>query len=269
MISAIYEGDVHHARFKPKRHRLHYRVFSLLLDLDELPALPGGSRLFGYNSPALFSFWDTDHGDGRTGTLRAWVEAQLRDAGHPEAAASIRVLCYPRILGYVFNPLTQYYCHDAAGTLRVVLHEVCNTYGERMTYVIPVAPGDTGRIRQASPKLHFVSPFVPMDCTYAFDILPPGERIRVMIAESDPEGPLLTASFSGRRRPFTDRQLLRLFFRYPLMTLKVTAAIHFEALRLLAKGIRIQPHPKVADKRASVLVPKARPPRFRHPEKVD
>lgn len=263
-VSAIYEGDVHHARFKPRKHRLHYRVFSLLLDLDELPALPIGSRVFGYNRPALFSFWDKDHGDGRTGTLRHWIETQLHDAGHPEAAASIQVLCYPRILGYVFNPLTQYYCHDASGTLRVILHEVCNTYGERMTYVIPVS-GDAAPVRQACPKLHFVSPFVPMDCSYEFDIVPPGEKIRVAIAESDSEGPLLTASFSGHRRPFTDRELLRLFFRYPLMTLKVTAGIHFEALKLLMKGIRLQPHPKVPNKRATVLIPAHQ----QQPEQVD
>lgn len=266
MNSAIYEGDVHHARFKPKRHRLHYRVFSLLLDLDELPAL--NSRIFGYNRPRLFSFWDKDHGDGRTGTLRAWVERQLHDAGHPEAAASIRVLCYPRILGYVFNPLTQYYCHDASGTLRVILHEVCNTYGERLTYVIPVS-GEPGHVRQTCPKLHFVSPFVPMDCTYRFDILPPTDRVRIAIAESDPEGPLLTASFAGRRHELNDRALLRLFFRYPLMTLKVTAGIHWEALKLLAKGLRLHPHPKVPNKRASVLVPKRLAARYRHTEKAD
>lgn len=267
MISAIYEGDVHHARFKPKRHRLHYRVFSLLLDLDELPTL--NSRVFGYNRPALFSFWDKDHGDGQTGSLRAWVERQLRDAGHPEAAAGIRILCYPRILGYVFNPLTQYYCHDAAGTLRVILHEVCNTYGERMTYVIPVAPGETTRVRQLAPKLHFVSPFVPMDCAYQFDIAPPGERISVSIAESDPDGPLLIASFAGQRREWSDRELLRLFIRYPLMTLKVTAGIHYEAAKLIAKGIRIHPHPKVPNKRASVLVPRQQPAIHRQPERAD
>jgi len=252
MNSAIYEGDVHHARFRPKRHKLHYRVFSLLLDLDELPAL--NSRVFRHNRHALFSFWDKDHGDGRTGTLRTWVEARLREAGHPEATANIRVLCYPRILGYVFNPLTQYYCHDATGTLRVILHEVCNTYGERLTYVIPVKPGDTTRVHQVAPKLHFVSPFVPMDCTYAFDIAPPGQRIRVGIAETDPHGLLLTASFAGTHREFTERELLRLFFRYPLMTLKVTAGIHWEALKLITKGLRIHPHTKAAHKRASVLV---------------
>ena len=266
MISAIYEGDVHHARLKPKRHRLHYRVFSLLLDLDELPAL--NSRIFGYNRPRLFSFWDKDHGDGRTGTLRAWVERQLHDAGYPEAAAAIRVLCYPRILGYVFNPLTQYYCHDAGGALRVILHEVCNTYGERLTYIIPVS-GEPGHVRQTCPKLHFVSPFVPMDCTYRFDILPPTDRVRVAIAESDPEGLLLTASFAGQRREFTGRALLRLFFRYPLMTLKVTAGIHWEALKLLAKGLNLHPHPQVRENQASVFVPKEQPARYQRAEKVD
>ena len=249
--SAIYAGDVHHARLRPRRHRLHYRVFSLLLDLDELPRL--SRRLFAHNRAAIFSFWDRDHGDGGTGTLRTWVEARLAEAGLPEAAHRIEILCYPRILGYVFNPLTEYFCYDRAGALRAILHEVCNTYGERLVYVIRTEAGH-GRIRQSAPKQHFVSPFVPMDCHYQFDIVPPGDRVRIGIAESDPAGPLLTASFTGARRPFTDREFLRLLLAYPLMTLKVTAAIHWEAVKLLLKGVRLHPHATAPRQRASVVV---------------
>lgn len=255
MNSAIYTGDVHHARLRPRRHRLHYRVFALLLDLDEIPRL--ANRLFAHNRFAVFSFHDRDHGDGRTGTLRTWVEARLAGAGLPEAAHRIEILCYPRLFGYVFNPLTEYFCYDRAGTLRAVLHEVCNTYGERLVYVIP-AETRRGHIRHSAPKLHFVSPFMPMECRYDFTILPPGDRIRIGIAESDPAGALLTASFSGKRQPFTEPNLLRLLFRYPLMTLKVTAAIHWEAAKLLAKGLPLHPHPK-APKRRSVVVERNRP----------
>ncbi len=257
MNSAIYTGDVHHARLRPRRHRLHYRVFALLLDLDEISRLT--NRLFAHNRFAIFSFHDRDHGDGQTGALRAWVEARLAEAGLPEAAHRVEILCYPRLFGYVFNPLTEYFCYDRSGTLRAVLHEVCNTYGERLVYVIP-AEKKRGHIRHSAPKLHFVSPFMPMDCRYDFAILPPGDRLRIGIAESDPEGPLLTASFSGTRRPFTERELVRLLFTYPLMTLKITAAIHWEAIQLLLKGIPIQPHTPSPRRRSAVIEQKQKEP---------
>ena len=252
--SAIYAGEVVHARSRPKPHRLRYRVFSLLLDLDELPALSARSRLFGYNRAAIFSFWDRDHGDGQPATLRSWVETQLRDAGLALEHPQISVLCYPRLWGYVFNPLTQYFCSDRDGNLRAILHEVCNTHGERHTYVIPVAPGQSATVRQRARKLHFVSPFMPMDCTYQFLIKPPADRVLVRIDESDPDGPLLFATFSGRRRALTDRALFALLFAYPLMTLKVTAAIHFEAIRLLLKGTPVFHHHKAPHRVARTIV---------------
>jgi DUF1365 family protein len=238
--SAIYAGDVVHVRHRPRRHRLHYRVFSLLIDLDELPALSARSRVFGYNRPALFSFHDADHGDGVVGRLRPWVEARLAEAGIDSAAPGISVLCYPRIFNYVFNPLTLYFCSDRSGRLRAVLDEVCNTQCERHIYGIAAAESDV--VRQTAPKLHFVSPFVPMACRYDFLIRPPEDRVLVRIEEADREGPLLVASFAGRRRDWTDKALWQVFFSYPLMTFKVTAAIHWEALKLLLKGLPVFAH---------------------------
>ena len=239
MISALYAGQVIHSRLRPKRHRLAYRVFSLLLDLDELDALDARLRLFGHNRPALFSFHDADHGAG-DGRLREWVAGQLASAGIGLADPRIRVLCYPRILGYVFNPLTVWFCYDGEA-LRAILHEVHNTFGERRTYAIGVDPGD-GPVRQSCGKALYVSPFAPMDCVYRFHIEPPAGRVTIRIDETDAAGPLLTASFSGTRRALDDGALLGALFAYPLMTLKVTAAIHWEALRLWAKGIPAFPH---------------------------
>jgi len=252
--SALYLGDVMHARFRPRRHKLHYRVFSLLLDLDELPAFSATSRLFGYNRRAVLSFWDKDHGDGETGGLRAWVEARLLEAGCFEAGMSLRVLCYPRILGYVFNPLTVYFCYAPDGALRAILYEVCNTFGERHTYVIAVSGDEPGPIRHGCPKELYVSPFLPMACFYRFHIEPPGEAILVRIDESDADGPLLVASFAGTRQPMTDRSLLGALLRYPLMTLKVTAGIHWEALRLWWKGVPIHRHQAADRPVASTIV---------------
>ena len=234
MNSTLYAGTVAHARLRPRRHRLRYRVFSLLLDLDEVAGLSQRLRLFGANRAAVFSFHDKDHGTG-DGDLRGWVAAQLEAAGIVLEAPAISLLCYPRIFGYVFNPLTVYFCRDGE-VLRAILYEVHNTFGERRTYVIGVAPGPT-RVEQSCAKELYVSPFVPMACTYRFHIEPPGEKVVLRIDETDAQGLLLRASFSGTRQLLTDRTLLRALVSYPLMTLKVTAAIHWEALKLLLKGV--------------------------------
>lgn len=232
--SAIYTGVVGHKRLRPKRHRLSYRVFSLLLDLDELPSL--SLRWLGINRAGLLSFRESDHGDG--GPLRQWVAARLAQAGIA-ADGPVRMLCYPRVLGYVFNPLTVYFCHRTDGTLAAIIHEVHNTHGERHAYVLPAGQGV---VRHSCAKTFFVSPFMPMDCTYHFTISPPGEQVRVGIVECDREGVLLTATFSGERSELTDAGLLRAVLAHPLMTLKVTAAIHWEAAKLLLKGLRVYPH---------------------------
>ncbi|HEV7344657.1 MAG TPA: DUF1365 domain-containing protein [Devosia sp.] len=232
--SAIFRGVVAHKRLRPKRHKLRYRVFSLLLDLDELPDL--SLRLLKVNRPGLMSFREADHGDG--GPLRPWVAARLAEAGIA-ADGPIRILCYPRMLGYVFNPLTVFFCHGADGTLVGMIYEVHNTHGERHSYVLP---GGEGVVRHSCDKAFFVSPFMPMQLTYHFTISPPGEAVSVGIVEGDGEGTMLTASFAGTRMPLTDAALARELFAHPLMTLKVTAAIHWEAVKLLLKGLRVYRH---------------------------
>ena len=251
MNSALYAGRVVHARLRPKRHKLSYRVFCVLLDLDEIDALSRGLRLFGHNAAAVFSFHDRDHGDG-SGDLRAWVDTQLGAAGITLAAPVITMLCYPRIFGYVFNPLTVWFCHEG-DELRAILYEVHNTFHERRTYVIRVAPAAKA-IEQSCAKELYVSPFVPMDCAYKFHIEPPGEKVVVAIDETDRQGLLLKASFAGARQPLTDASLLRALFAYPLMTLKVTAAIHWEALKLWAKGVPVFRHRRAAAKVATTVV---------------
>ena len=251
MNSALYAGKVVHARLRPKRHKLTYRVFSLVLDLAEIKTLGRELKLFAHNSAAVFSFHDRDHGDG-SGDLRSWVEAQLGAAGIVLAAPKITLLCYPRIFGYVFNPITVWFCHEG-DELKVIFYEVHNTFGERRTYVIRVAPGASA-IEQGCAKELYVSPFVPMDCAYAFRIKPPGENVLVAIDETDAQGLLLKASFAGVRKPLTDRELLRALFAYPLMTLKVTAAIHWEALKLWAKGVPALRHRAAPTRVATTIV---------------
>ncbi|MEI2298929.1 DUF1365 domain-containing protein [Ensifer sp. MJa1] len=240
--SALYSGQVWHVRFRPRRHRFSYRVFSLLLDLDELACLDRKLRLFGHNRWALFSFRDCDHGNGEVGGLRSWVERQLSEAGVDAKGLHVRILCYPRILGYVFNPLTVFYCEAGDGQVQAVLYEVCNTFHERHTYVIPVNDGHGGAIRQSCVKELYVSPFVPMDCRYQFNLRPPGETVFVGITEDDCDGRLLTAVFSGKREEISDKRLLLTFLKHPLMTLKVIGAIHWEALKIWVKGMPVHRH---------------------------
>ncbi len=240
--SAIYRGRVIHQRHRPRAHRFAYQVFSFLIDLDELPRLDRDLRLFGHNRRALFSFWDADHGRGDGSDLRPYVRGLLSEAGIDDAVGPVRLLCYPRVLGYVFNPLSVFYCYDAASRLRALVYEVHNTYRERHCYVVPIR--DQAKFhRHACDKAFFVSPFLPMDCRYRFHLDDPGDELRLFIHETHGGEPILDAWFTARRQPLTDANLLRTALALPFFTLKVILAIHWEALKLLCKGVRMHRHP--------------------------
>jgi len=232
-----------HRRFKPRAHRLNYRVFWCLLDLDELPYLPSRLRLFSLKGFNLFGFRNADHGDGSGRPLRAQVEAHLAAAGIDLGGGAIRLLCMPRLLGFVFNPISVYYCYDSRGAIKALLYQVHNTFGQRHSYLIPVdnKPGDP--LKQCCLKAFYVSPFMDMDIAYRFRVQPPDKRVTLVIEGSDKQGPVLVASLAGERRALTDAALLRVFLSFPLMTLKVVAGIHWEALKLWVKGMRLRPRP--------------------------
>ncbi|HEX4105649.1 MAG TPA: DUF1365 domain-containing protein [Rhizomicrobium sp.] len=240
--SALYPGWVMHERVCPRSHKFRYRVFAMLLDLEELPRLDRELKLFKWNRPGLFSFHDRDHGDGRP--TRDWLDDLLGKAGIVAPGAR-RVLCYPRIFGYVFNPLSVWFCHDEHGVLKAMVYEVHNTYAERHSYVLPVI--DEKAPDHGCRKDFYVSPFLSKDCRYHFRIHPPGKKVAVTIQEDEAGKKVLNASFTGKYRPLSDRTLLAMLFSYPLMTVKVVAAIHFEAVRLMLKGVRRHPHIPVGE----------------------
>jgi DUF1365 family protein len=213
----------------------------MLFDLDELPDLSRRLRLFGHNRFALLSFHDRDHGDGSATPLRAQIDAQLARAGIA-AGGAVRVLCYPRVLGTAFNPLSTFFCHRPDGSLAAMLYEVNNTFGQRHTYLIPVE-SDAVPLRQSCAKGFYVSPFMAMDMRYDFAVQPPGAEVSITVRGSDAAGTVITANFAGQRRDLSDRTLLATFLRHPLLTLKVVGGIHWEALKLLAKGMRLVPRP--------------------------
>jgi uncharacterized protein len=246
--AALYFGEVMHARLKPIGHRFSYRVRSLLIDLDRLDAADRQSPLFGVNRAALYSFNEADHGARDGSRLRAFAQACAAGRGIDLSGGRVWLLCYPRLLGFTFNPLSLYFCHRAGGELALLIYEVRNTLGDIHAYVLPVKPGeisDAG-VRQQQEKLFYVSPFIEMAMRYHFRVSPPGERVKLRILETDREGPLLAATFSGRRRSLTTAALLRSLFSLPLVTFKIVAAIHWEALRLWLKGARLVPRPNSA-----------------------
>jgi hypothetical protein len=240
--SALYAGKVAHRRLRPRQHHLAYDVFYLLLDLDEIETLAGSSRLFRLGRFGVFSFNAGDYGNGSDVSLRLQVERHLQSAGLAPDGGPIRLLTLPRILGYAFNPISVYFCHRRGGALAAVLYEVTNTFGDRHSYLIPVESSDTP-ILQHSKKALYVSPFFDNDLHYTFRLVPPAERLGLAVTGHDDEGPIIVATLDATRRPLTDAALLRALFAYPLMTLKVIAAIHWEALRLWLKGIAVHTRP--------------------------
>jgi len=252
--SSLYVGSVMHRRLQPRAHSFRYRAFWCLFDLDELPELSGRLRCFSHNRFNLFSLHDIDHGDGSATTLRKQAECLLAGAGVDLAGGPIRLLCMPRTWGWGFNPLSIYFCYRNDGQLAALIHQVHNTFGKRHSYVIPVS-GDHEVQRHNCWKRFYVSPFLDMDLRYDFRIAGPDEGVRVGICASAPSGmPVLNAVLTGTRRPLTDRNLLLLAAAIPAVTLKVIAAIHWEALRLWFKGLRFQAPPNEASTAGTVRV---------------
>jgi len=240
--SAIYEGVVTHRRFSPTSHRLRYRIFMLLLDLDEAPALASALRLLRFGPFGLMSFRAADHGDRSGGDLKAYARQRLAEAGIV-ADGPVRLLCMPRILGYGFNPLSLYFCHRADGELAAILYEVRNTFGQRHSYLAATPEVGAGPVRQSAPKRFFVSPFMDMDLTYDFQILPPGEAVGVTVSARRGDDAVLTARFAGQRAPLTDGNLLKAWLKHPLLSFKVIAGIHWEAARIVARGVGLRHRP--------------------------
>lgn len=252
LASGLYTGLVSHARVKPRRHKLAYKIFMLLIDLDELPILK--LKTLGVGRFNLLGFDPTRFGDGSGRPLKAQIEATLADAGLAHGGP-IRMLAMPQILGRAFNPLTVYFCHAPGGALSAILYEVNNTFGERHSYLIP-AP-NAALIKQGCAKGFYVSPFMDMDLTYAFRILRPEERVLVAVDTHDAEGLVLAASFSGERRPLSDRELVKAWLSHPWMTIGVVAAIHLEALQIWLKGEKVRVRPPKPE-RAVTVAPAAR-----------
>lgn len=239
--SALYFGRVMHHRVRPFRHRFTYRVFSLFADLDELDQI--GKRLpgFSHNRWNILSLWDRDLGPRDGSAPRPWIARQLAAAGLP-SGGPVRVLCFPRVLGYVFNPITLWFCYDSEERLIAVLYEVSNTFGQHHAYLLPVEPGEE-RVCHAFDKHFYVSPFIEMTADYRIKLKAPDAHYSLSILEGGEEGRLLYAGHTGERAELGWRSFLRAAFGYPLLTFKIMGGIHWEALWLWMKGAKFHRRP--------------------------
>jgi len=235
--SCIYNGSVIHKRFKPKEHFFKYKVFSLFIDLSELNELDDKLKFFSLNKFNLISFYEKDHGERDGSSLLNWVKFNLSNNNISTENIKIKLLCYPRILGYVFNPLSIFFIYDKDENLISILYEVKNTFGEQHTYIFKVESENKLIQNNCSKKFH-VSPFIEMNCNYFFRILNPGEKLSVIIDQYDQEGKILFASQDGKRSDLTSKNLMNSYLKHPLMTFKIILAIHFEAFKLWIKGIK-------------------------------
>ena len=235
--SAIYNGQVIHKRFKPKVHYFKYKVFSLLIDLSELEILDKKINFFSINKFNLISFHEKDHGERDGSSLNKWVHQNLEKNNIQTKDIKIKILCYPRIFGFVFNPLSVFYVYNLKDQLISILYEVKNTFGEQHTYIFKVTK-DSNLIQNNCSKKFHVSPFIEMDCTYFFRLLKPGNKISVIIDQYDNEDKILYASQDGRRSDLNSKHLIISYLKHPIMTFKIILAIHFEAFKLWAKGIK-------------------------------
>ncbi len=236
--SCIYTGQVIHKRFKPKEHFFSYKVFSLLIDLSELHLLDSELKLFSYNKFNLLSFYDKDHGPRDGTSLISWVKSNLNKKNINTDEIKIKILCYPRIWGYVFNPLSVFFIYDKSSNLISILYEVKNTFGEQHTYAFKIDKNNQLLDHSCSKKF-YVSPFIEMNCSYNFKILKPENKLSVVINQNDSSGKILFASQDGSKKDLNNKNLMISYMSHPLMSFKIIGAIHFEALKLWLKGVKL------------------------------
>ncbi|WLT30627.1 DUF1365 domain-containing protein [Geothrix sp. PMB-07] len=243
---ALYVGEVRHRRLKPKVHAFTYPLFMAFLDIDRIPELCKVSPFLSYGGWNWAAFHEEDQFGDPTLPLRERLRLDAETKGHALPDGPIYLLTHLRYLGICFNPVSYFYCHDREGRLALIMAQVTNTpWRERHTYWMPVAEGHQreGGVSFEVPKAFHVSPFMPMDCHYRWAFTPPGETLRVHIAEFNCRDLFFDASLHLQRQPWTAGILRKTLIRFPWMTLKVLAAIHWEALWLWIKRVPVFTHP--------------------------
>lgn len=265
--SAIYHGRLAHRRLRPAEHRFAYGVYHLLVDLDELAELDAVVTCFGHNRAAPVSIHDVDHLGTADRPIRDKLAEWIGGRGRALPGGPVLLVCNPRVLGYVFNPVSWFFCYTPTGELELVVAEVCNTFGESYAYLLDELAVTGPTVRAGTAKRFHVSPFMDIpDHGYRFAFRPPGERLVVHMDVRDGDGQLFAATLSEQRRSLTTSALWWAQARYPLMTLRTIGAIHWQALKLWAKRVPVfsKPEPPDAgfpDGRTARTARQDRPPR--------
>jgi uncharacterized protein len=257
MHSRLYECHVMHARFAPREHRFVYRIFLFALDLDELPELHRRLRLFSVGRRNLYSFRESDYfpiGEPRVRAggqppepaqpasqalgLKGRILAHLKDHGIDLAGGRIELLTLPRVAGFLFNPVSFYFCHAADGTPVAAIPEVTNTFREMKPFLLgPETLQPDGSFHLRVPKHFYVSPFSDVDVAFDFRLRPPADRLAIQIDDYQGDSRTLTSTLTGASQPLTDARLARFSLLYPAVTLKIIALIHWQALRLYLRKV--------------------------------
>jgi DUF1365 family protein len=250
--SALYECAVMHHRLSPLEHRFTHHIFMLALDLDELDEVARRVRGFSHNRRHAYEFRDRDHltfpglaSDTLKDHLLAWIAGQGHSLPAAPTAVRVTLVTLPRVFGYVFNPVSFYFVHEAStGRALCAVAEVRNTFGEMKPYLLPEPQPDES-FQLLTPKYFYVSPFSSLDLKFHFKLRPPNDGLEMHVDEYDGEVPVLLSALTGRRRPLTTASLWGATLKCPLVTMKVIFLIHWQALRLWLK--RVPWHPKADD----------------------
>jgi len=245
MNSCLYECDVMHHRIEPKENHFRYRIFMCAFDLDEIDALAARIPFFSRNRWNLYTFRDSDHLPLGRATVKENLAEFLQQHGiRLPADARITLVTLPRVLGYIFNPVSFFFCHEASGAPLCAVVQVGNTFGEMKPYLLREPAGEN-YFRLITPKHFYVSPFSALDLAFDFKLRVPGETLDIHIDDRDGDRRVLLSALTGKRAPFTAAQLAWFTIKYPLITLKVIGLIHWHALLLWMR--RLPWHRKAAN----------------------